>query len=243
MSACGIRYVVRNAPVLTWFEQRCMKRRYSTSVGMMHWLVVRKWTSWFEAVLFSFEFMSVTTELSYRRFFSSEKALLTSKRSSFMLFIESYLLVWPSYGGIKYFTRRIRIRIGRIKIIRDFGTHRFRTLPASLTLIKDSVSFAIVRRAQVSSFEGWRPRIGGDISVRSVIYPTGRPFCFGGNPNNNVLPTLLIIEKKATEYFIFSFFKSERQCSLGGGDHFSLHAAVDHMCSTSWMKWCLWCSG
>ena len=35
-------------------------------------------------------------------------------------------------------------------------------------------------------------RFGRDISVRSVIYPMGRPFCFRGSANINVLPTLII---------------------------------------------------
>ena len=32
-----------------------------------------------------------------------------------------------------------------------------------------------------------------EICVRSVIYPMGRPFWFDGNPNINVLPTLIVV--------------------------------------------------
>ena len=93
--------------------------------------------------------------------------------------------------------------IGRIRTICDFATFRFSTLPVSLTPINGPVSFAIASGPQISLQKFLSPRFGRDISVRSVIYPTGRPFCFGGKPNNNVLPTLLIRRRTICDFATF----------------------------------------
>ena len=85
-------------------------------------------------------------------------------------------------------TRRIRRR--RIRTICDFATFRFGTLPVSLTPINGPVRIAIGSGPQICLQKFLTPRFGRDISVRSVIYPTGRPSCFRGKPNINVLPTL-----------------------------------------------------
>ena len=116
--------------------------------------------------------------------------MLTSKRNSLVLFIEQYLHPRMSCHGINFFTRIIRIRIRRI--IRDFATRRFRTLPGSLMPINGLSIIAIVSRPIISLHKQRTPSFSGDISDRSIIYPMGRPFCFRGNPNNNVLLTLLI---------------------------------------------------
>ena len=87
-------------------------------------------------------------------------------------------------------TRIIRIR--RLRTICDFATFRFGTLPVSLTLINGPVRIAIGSGPQICLQKFLTPRFGRDISVRSVIYPTGRPSCFRGKPNINVLPTLII---------------------------------------------------
>ena len=63
-----------------------------------------------------------------------------------------------------------------------------------------SLSFALIRNSlsdatKLTIYQRNKhltPRFGRDISVRSVIYPTGRPSCFRGKPNINVLPTLII---------------------------------------------------
>ena len=82
--------------------------------------------------------------------------------------------------------------IGRIRTFCDFATFLFSTLPVSLTPINGPVSFAIASGPQISLQKFLSPRFGLDISIRSVVYTTGRPFCFGGERNNNVLPTSLI---------------------------------------------------
>ena len=91
-------------------------------------------------------------------------------------------------------TRRIRliIIIIRTRTICDFATFRLGTLPVSLTLINGPVRIAIGSGPQICLQKFLTPRFGRDISVRSVIYPTGRPSCFRGKPNINVLPTLII---------------------------------------------------
>ena len=82
--------------------------------------------------------------------------------------------------------------IRRIRTICDIATFRFGTFPVSLTLIKGSVRIAIGSGPQISLQKFLTPRFGRDISVRSVTYPMGRPSCFRGKPNINVLPTLII---------------------------------------------------
>ena len=79
-----------------------------------------------------------------------------------------------------------------IRTICDFATFRFRTFPVSLTLINGPVRIAIGSGPQICLQKFLTPRFGRYISVRSVIYPTGRPSCFRGKPNINVLPTLII---------------------------------------------------
>ena len=74
-----------------------------------------------------------------------------------------------------------------IRTIRDFATHWFRTLPGPLTHINGRTSIAIVSRRYISLYKRWTPHFSGDITDRSVIYPMGLPFCFRGNPNNNLL--------------------------------------------------------
>ena len=77
------------------------------------------------------------------------------------------------------------------------GTFRFSILAMSWMSISDPViiSFAPLCRRKVSVHKHISPHFGGDISDRSIIYPMGRPFCFRDNPNNNVIPTLLIISE------------------------------------------------
>ena len=95
--------------------------------------------------------------------------------------------------GINFFTR-IRIRIG-IRTICNFATRRFRTLLGSLMPINGPISIAIVSRPQISLHKRWTQHFSGDTCIidRSVMYPMGWPFCFRGDPNNNVLLTLLIL--------------------------------------------------
>ena len=82
----------------------------------------------------------------------------------------------------------------RRRTIRDFATCWFRTLQGSLTSINNPTSNAIVRRQyiNVSLHKRWTLSFSQDISDTSVIYPMGRPICFCGYPNNNILLTLLI---------------------------------------------------
>ena len=115
--------------------------------------------------------------------------MLTSKRNSLVLFIEQYLQPQMSYRATNFFTRTIRIGI---RTICDFATRRFRTLPGSLTPINDPTSIAIASRLYISVHKCRTQHFSGDIINRSVIYPMGRPYCFRGNPNNNVLQMLLI---------------------------------------------------
>ena len=94
------------------------------------------------------------------------------------------------------------IRIGRIRTICDFATFRFSTLPVSLTPINGPVSFAIASGPQISLQKFLSPRFGRDISVRSVIYPTGRPFCFGGDTNKQ-RPTDVVNNKNNLRFCHF----------------------------------------
>ena len=82
------------------------------------------------------------------------------------------------------------------RTICDFATFRCGTLPVSLTLINGPVRIALASGPQICLQKFLTPRFGRDISVRSVIYPTGRPSCFRGKPNINVLQTLIIMELK-----------------------------------------------
>ena len=124
--------------------------------------------------------------------FFTQKALLTSKHNSLVLFIEQYLHPWMSYCGINYFMRIIRIRIG-IRTIRNFATRLFRTFPGSLTKINGPTSIGIISRPEIILHKYWTPRFSRDISYRSIIYPTRCQFCFRGNSNINILPTLIIV--------------------------------------------------
>ena len=98
----------------------------------------------------------------------------------------------------------IRRRIRRT--IYDFATFRFGPLPVSLTLINGPVTIAIGSGPQICLQKSLTPRFGRDISVRSVIYPTGRPSCFRGKPNINVLPTSMIrIRRTICDFATFRF--------------------------------------
>ena len=99
------------------------------------------------------------------RFYFTEKVLLTSKHSSFVLFLREHLHMY-------YITTVLRRRIGvktTTRTVRDFATRRFRTSPVS----KNPVSFTIVRT--LKSMFWW------SVSIGSVIHSMGRPFCFCTN--------------------------------------------------------------
>ena len=76
-----------------------------------------------------------------------------------------------------------------------FCQFQFGTLPMSLTPSDGSGSFDIGRRPQKSPYKFESFRFGQYISVRSVLYLIGWPFCFRGSSNINVLLTLIIICK------------------------------------------------
>ena len=78
------------------------------------------------------------------------------------------------------------------RTIRDFATRRFRTQPGSLTSFNGRTSVAIISSPWIRLHQHRTPRFSGDIIDRSVIYPMEEPFCFRSNPNNNVLPKLLL---------------------------------------------------
>ena len=103
-------------------------------------LVVKKWIPQYGATIHIVSLQTVNKEKPLRRFFFTKKALLTSKRNLFMLFIEWYPLTRLSYGGVKNFTRTRRT-------IHDYATRWSRTLPVSLMPINVSASFAIVSRS------------------------------------------------------------------------------------------------
>ena len=89
-----------------------------------------------------------------------------------------------------------------IRTICDFATRWFRNLPGSLTPINGPTSIAIISRAYMSLRKPWTPRFTRDIIDRSItyMYPVGRPSCFRGNPNINVLSTLIINKKMMYVY-------------------------------------------
>ena len=85
-----------------------------------------------------------------------------------------------------------------------FATFWFGTLPVFLTPINVPASFVIASRPYmyIILHKCWSLRFGGDVSVRSVTHSKWQPFHFRGNPNNNVLLTLIIgiIEAVVSNY-------------------------------------------
>ena len=81
----------------------------------------------------------------------------------------------------------------RMGTIRDFTTLLFGALPVFLKLINGSASFAIRNSPYMSLHKCRSVSFGQDMSVRSVIYPMGQPFCLSGITNINVILTLIII--------------------------------------------------
>ena len=145
-------------------------------------LVVKKWIPQYGVVVVKNRKICFSVDSC----FNTEKGVLTSKRNWLVLFLEWNLLSRLSYTRIIVLTRTTRRRIC------DFATFRFGTLPVPLTPINGPASFAIGGRPEITLRKRLSLRFGGDISVRSVIYPMGRPFCFRGSVNNNVLLSLLL---------------------------------------------------
>ena len=116
--------------------------------------------------------------------------------------------------------------IRRTGTICHFATFRLGTLPVSLTLVNGPVRIAIGSGPQICLQKFLTPRFGRDISDRSVIYPTGRPSCFRGKPNINVLPTLIICDFATFRFGILpvslTLINGPVRIAIGSGPQISL---------------------
>ena len=126
LHVCELRMYMYIIPMITWFRHGNVKLLLSSHP---HEVMVMAKIRTHYLNLYTVVFR---TELSSRRLFCSNKALMTTKRNSLVVFIEKHLHPWMNCCGINYFKRIGIIRIGRT--ICNFATR-----PASyLAIVVDA---------------------------------------------------------------------------------------------------------